>query len=195
MNQKEKQIYTCYLYTCNDPQFLKLKPNMTSRQKIIAATRVGHPDRSDISIIVARDSKHVSRYGFNYATEILTGIEIPIIVATGDNLYGRIDVPYCGKLFIDRYPFDKQNTGRGFFPLLMGDVPDVKYMKEYIEEHKDSDGSYDTYRKQLEEIISNSIKNYNSIKTDEPEEPEVLDIEETVQDVYNDFVRTRRNQN
>ncbi len=195
MGQTKKQIYWCHLYTCNDPQFKKLSSDMTNKDKIIAATRVGIADRTDTFMIVIRDSKHISRYGYNYATELLTGIQIPILAELGRNLLGNIDKPYCGKVCLNDFWGDNQNNGRGLFPKILGSTPKVEWIKEYINDHMDPDGSYTTYKKQLEEMINNSIINYKSIKIEEPEKPVVPEKVETIQDVYVNFVRSRKGSN
>ena len=189
---KQKQFYYCHLYTCNNPGFLKFKPNENEKDKIIYATDIGHRKKTDTLLIVVRNSNCISRYGYNYGTEIITGIQIPILGEVGRELVGRVKEPYCGKVDIDKWPYNEKN-GKGLFPKILEDSPDAKQIKEYLEEHKGEDGSYTAFQKKIIGLIEKSTENYKKIEIEEPEIIAEPVKEETSQEVYDNYVRARKN--
>ena len=190
-----KQFYWSYFYTCRDPQFIKLPPNVKPREKIIYSTDVHTCNRTDTFLILTMDSKRISRYGYNYATEILTGIKIPILGYTGYHVVGLIKEPFCVRAFIDCSRYDLNRNGKGLFPpIIPYSYTEAEWMKQYINDHIDPDGSFTTFTKQLQEMIEESRKRFREVNVPEPEKP-VIVKKETPQDVYADFVKTRRNQN
>lgn len=190
----EKQFYWIYLKTCGDPEYVSehLRPTVTPRQKLIYSTNVHLDSRSGGTfLIVTMDSKYISRFGYNYATEILTGIKIPILGYGEWDMVGRIKKPFAGAVSVDipyfcGYRIDNPPFSRisSFY------YAKAEMMKEYINDHKDKDGSYTTFTKELQKKIADSYKNFAEVKVPEPEKPVQVKIE-TPQDVYDRFVRTR----
>jgi len=189
----EKQFYWIYLKTCGNPEYISehLRPTVTPRQKLIYSTRVHLFDRSDTFLIVTMDSKHISRFGYNYATEILTGIKIPILGYGEWDMVGRIKEPFAGAVCVDRTYFCGYRIDNPPFPRISSyHYAKAEWMKEYINNHIDKDGSYTTFAKELQKKIAESYKNFAEVKVPEPKKPVQVNIE-TPQDVYDRFVRTR----
>lgn len=191
----EKQFYWIYLKTCGDPEYVSkhLRPTVTPRQKLIYSTDVHISDRrGGTFLIVTMDSKHISRFGYNYATEILTGIKIPILGYGEWDMVGRIKEPFAGAVSVDIPYFCGYRIDNLPFPRISSyHYAKAEWMKEYINDHIDPDGSFTTFTKQLQEMIEESRKRFREVKVPEPEKP-VIVKKETPQDVYADFVRTRK---
>lgn len=178
-----KTIFKCDLYICDNPD-VTFNTGMTEYYKLNKAidnTSKNNYGHGHMSIICEKNNNLILCNTNNYATEILTGIKIPIIgigkVLGWQEERGKLSTPYYGRVrfYLKKY----------IHPTYIIENISAKDLREYVLEHTDQDGTYNTYKRQLEELIANSIKSYEEIPISEYVK------EETLSDVYNDIKRTR----
>ena len=157
-----KEYIKCDLYLCTGNN-IELDSSMETTDKILRATKVKRQLRGDMEIICVKDDLDISPDKCSYVKEILTGIKIPVIgikYTYGEKFIGEVDKPYCATASC-RYESDK-TTGKNVLKLRSMVTPEV--LKAYADSHKDEDGTYNTYKKQLQDMINGSIETYNSIE-------------------------------
>lgn len=191
-------IFECSLYVVDNPT-ATFNDKMTKQEKIKAAINssdcnfgpgitglicpIGRMD-----IICKKTIPIVKKNRVNYAREILTGIKVPIIGECGYILngpvFGKVNKPYYVETTLGTLEDLKiclLSIPNGICSLL---TPDK--LNEYIAEHMDEDGTFNTYKKQLEEIIENSIQQFENIKITE------YNINEDINSIYKEIKRARR---
>lgn len=191
-------IFECSLYVVDNPT-ATFNDKMTKQEKIKAAINSSDCNYGPgiaglicpigrMDIICKKTIPIVKNNHVNYAREILTGIKVPIIGKCGYILngpvFGKVNKPYYAKTTLgtlEDLKFCSLSIPNAIFSLL---TPDK--LNEYISEHMDEDGTFNTFKIQLEEIIANSIQQFENIKITE------YDINEDINSIYKEIKRARR---
>jgi len=192
-----EKFFYCSLYVCDNPS-ATFNDKMSKQEKIKLAVKSSNCNKRPgtaglihfggyMDIICTKTIPVVKKNGYNYATEILTGVKIPLI---GENAcilncheYGKVNKPYYAKTELGLI------ENLRFFLFYMPDAisPSVtkNMLYNYMAKHTDEDGTFNTYKKQLEELIQNSIREFENIKITE------YVIDENMNDIYGQIKRTR----
>lgn len=176
-----KTIFKCDLFICDNPDvtFNTAMPEYYRLMGAIDNTSENNYGYGHKHIICEKNNNLLLCNAHNYATEILTGIKIPI---RGVGLVrglerGKLSTPYYGKVKIE--------VKKYIYPSYIVENVSAEELRKYALEHTDKDGTYNKYKKELEDLIANSIKSYEEIPVSE------YVMEESLSDVYNDIKRTR----
>lgn len=171
------KIYRENLVICNGP-FTRLVSNMSLSDRFKKCLK--DSSRGDVEIICKKTTSLVFKHKCNYVTEILTGIKIPIMLDGYGSKYsfGKIDKPYCIKASVKYTKFTKLLSTYGEV------IPEQ--LKRYIELHRDEDGTFITYKKELESLLEKAEMNFKAVPVEQYKKPE------TVYGVYREFQRTRK---
>ncbi|MBR5662423.1 MAG: hypothetical protein IKX00_02085 [Bacilli bacterium] len=195
-----ENIFGCNLYVCNNPS-AKFNDKMTNHEKITSALKSSDCNYrytsgpvelygyfGTMNIICKKTIPIVKKNKVNYATEILTGVRIPIIGMCGYILngpvFGKVKTPYYAETTLGNSI--RVKNWLFYIPNGICSFVNTDMLNEYIEKHIDEDGTFNSYKKELEELIQNSIEEFKNIKTTE------YVIEESVSDIYKQIKRTRR---
>lgn len=171
-----KNLYDCRLMFCENPD-IKIDSRLNKTKRYIKA--VPSYSSNALNIICIRNTPYIIPFAYNYATEVLTGVKIPLIGENNGSMIGRLDKPYYAEIgCCYLYCFQPFRTSRL-------EISSSNNFRKYIDEHIDEDGTFSTFKKQLEEIITTSIETYNQIEIVKHTRPE------TAMDVYRESIRTR----
>ena len=182
------KIFDCGLYVCDNSTAVfndKMKEQEKFKEAVNNSECNGYHGK--MKIICVKNIPVVVANQVNYATEILTGVKIPIIgrgvyVNHGGVNIGKIIKPYYARARLG-YIFSAHHVLP--YPYGIDSTVTTEMLNKYIEKHIGEDGTFDSYKEELEKLMEDSIKEYEKIQITE------YIMEESVNDIYKQLKRTR----